>query len=258
MKRRCTGSGFRLVGRSADYDGLTFSEVVAGMADDAYSTKRDADVAVELFAAGFDEAEEIGRGGFGVVYRCLQEDLDRTVAVKVLTADLDPENLARFMREQRAMGRMSGHPNIVDLYQVGVTRSGRPFLVMPYHAHGSLDRLIRAGGPLGWEQVLRLGVKVAGALETAHIGGTLHRDVKPANILLTDYDEPQLSDFGIARIAGGFETTTGSITGSPAFTAPEVLEGRPPTVQSDIYSLGATLFCALTGHAAFERRSGEQ
>lgn len=228
------------------------------MADDPYSTKRDADVAVELFAAGFDDAEEIGRGGFGVVYRCLQEDLDRTVAVKVLTADLDPENLARFMREQRAMGRMSGHPNIVDLYQVGATRSGRPFLVMPYHAHGSLDRLIRTGGPLGWEQVLRLGVKLAGALETAHTGGTLHRDVKPANILLTDYDEPQLCDFGIARMAGGFVTTTGSITGSPAFTAPEVLEGRPPTAQSDIYSLGSTLFCALTGHAAFERRSGEQ
>lgn len=228
------------------------------MADDPYSTKRDADIAAELFAAGFDDAEEIGRGGFGVVYRCLQGDLDRTVAVKVLTADLDPENLARFMREQRAMGRMSGHPNIVDLYQVGATRSRRPFLVMPYHAQGSLDGLIRTGGPLGWEQVLRLGVKIAGALETAHTGGTLHRDVKPANILLTDYDEPQLSDFGIARIAGGFETTTGSITGSPAFTAPEVLEGRPPTVQSDVYSLGATMFCALTGHAAFERRSGEQ
>jgi serine/threonine-protein kinase PknK len=228
------------------------------MADDPYSTKREANVAVELFAAGFDDVVEIGRGGFGVVYRCLQEGLDRTVAVKVLSADLDPENLARFMREQRAMGRMSGHPNIVDLYQVGVTRSGRPFLVMPYHAHGSLNGLIRADGPLGWEQVLRLGVKIAGALETAHSGGTLHRDVKPANILLTDYDEPQLSDFGIARIAGGFETTTGSITGSPAFTAPEVLEGRPPTVASDVYSLGSTLFCALTGHAAFERRSGEQ
>lgn len=228
------------------------------MADDPNVTRRESDVAVELFAAGFDDAVEIGRGGFGVVYRCLQEDLDRTVAVKILTTDLDPENLARFMREQRAMGRMSGHPNIVDLYQVGVTRSGRPFLVMPFHAHGSLDTQIRRSGPLGWKHVLRLGVKIAGALETAHRGGTLHRDVKPANILLTDYDEPQLTDFGIARITGGFETRAGVIIGSPAFTAPEVLEGHAPTVASDVYSLGSTLFCALTGHAAFERHSGEQ
>ncbi|MFC9359245.1 protein kinase [Rhodococcus sp. NPDC057014] len=227
------------------------------MSDDPSATQREPDIVVELAAAGFDDAVEIGRGGFGVVYRCLQEDLDRTVAVKVLTSDLGPENLARFVREQRAMGRMSGHPNIVDLHQVGVTRTGRPFLVMPYHSHGSLDARIRRSGPMGWEQVLRLGVKIAGALETAHRGGTLHRDVKPANILLTDYDEPQLTDFGIARIAGGFETTAGTITGSPAFTAPEVLEGRPPTVVSDVYSLGSTLFCALTGHAAFERHSGE-
>ncbi|OUS83503.1 serine/threonine-protein kinase [Rhodococcus sp. NCIMB 12038] len=227
------------------------------MSGDPSATQREPDIVVELAASGFDEAVEIGRGGFGVVYRCLQSDLDRTVAVKVLTSDLDPENLARFVREQRAMGRMSGHPHIVDLHQVGVTGQGRPFLVMPYHAHGSLDAQIRRAGPLGWQEVLRLGVKIAGALETAHRGGTLHRDVKPANILLTDYDEPQLADFGIARIVGGFETTSGSITGSPAFTAPEVLEGRPPTVASDLYSLGATLFCALTGHAAFERHSGE-
>ena len=101
-------------------------------------------------------------------------------------------------------------------------------------------------------------MKIAGALETAHRLGTLHRDIKPANILLTEYGEPQLADFGIARIAGGFETATGVVTGSPAFTAPEVLLGRSPTPASDVYSLGATLFCALTGHAAFERRSGER
>jgi serine/threonine-protein kinase PknK len=101
-------------------------------------------------------------------------------------------------------------------------------------------------------------VKLAGALEAAHQAGTLHRDVKPGNILLTDYGEPQLTDFGIARIAGGFETATGVITGSPAFTAPEVLEGASPTAASDVYSLGATLFCTVTGHAAFERRRGEQ
>src|SRR5882757_8945922 len=215
------------------------------------------DVAGELAAVGFGEAEEIGRGGFGVVYRCSQPSLDRTVAVKVLTADLDDENLERFMREQRAMGRLSGHPNIVNILEIGATTSGRPFIVMQYHPHDSLDALIRKRGPLGWGGALRLGVKVAGALETAHRGGTLHRDVKPANILLTEYGEPQLTDFGIARIAGGFETRAGFIAGTPAFTAPEVLSGAAPTVASDLYGLGATLFCALTGHAAFERQSGE-
>jgi len=97
-------------------------------------------------------------------------------------------------------------------------------------------------------------VKVAGALETAHRRGTLHRDVKPANILLTEYGEPQLTDFGIAGIGGGFETSDGVITGSPAYTAPEVLLGQAPDVTSDVYSLASTLFCAGTGHAAFERQ----
>ncbi|MFD5329786.1 protein kinase, partial [Streptomyces sp. NPDC127092] len=126
----------------------------------------------ELEAEGFGEVEVIGRGGFGVVFRCREPSLDRVVAVKVLGSGLDEENRARFLREQRAMG--------------------------------------------------------------------------------------QLSDFGIARIEGGFETDSGALTGSPAYTAPEVLSGESPSVASDIYGLGATLFSLITGHAAFERRSGEQ
>ena len=129
---------------------------------------------------------------------------------------------------------------------------------MPCHDKGSLDALIRRHGPMDWSETLRIGVKLAGALEAAHRAGILHRDVKPGNVLLTEYGEPQLTDFGIARIAGGFQTATGVIVGSPAFTAPEVLAGASPTPASDVYSLGATLFCMLTGHAAFERRSGEQ
>jgi ATP/maltotriose-dependent transcriptional regulator MalT len=231
------------------------------MADvDPRVTQRDLvhDIPAELRDAGFDDVAEIGHGGFGVVYRCTQPLLDRTVAVKVLTSDLDPDNVDRFLREQRAMGRLSGHPHIVTILQVGITATGRPFIVMPYHAKDSLETLIRQHGPLNWCETTSIGVKLAGALQAAHQVGTLHRDVKPANILLSDYGEPQLTDFGIARIAGGFETATGVITGSPAFTAPEVLEGATPTPASDVYSLGATLFCTLTGHAAFERRSGEQ
>ena len=231
------------------------------MADvDPLAKQRDliADIAAELGQAGFDDVEEIGHGGFGVVYRCAQPMLDRAVAVKVLTADLDSDNLARFLREQRVMGRLSGHPHIVHVFQVGVLASGRPFIVMPYHAKDSLEVVIRRHGTLDWRETLSIGVKLAGALEVAHGAGILHRDVKPANILLSDYGEPQLTDFGIARIAGAFQTATGLITGSPAFTAPEVLEGAAPTPASDVYSLGAALFCALTGHAAFERRAGEQ
>ncbi|KXF51357.1 protein kinase [Rhodococcus sp. SC4] len=215
-------------------------------------------IAAELEAAGFEDAEEIGRGGFGIVYRCTQPNLNRMVAVKVLNADLDDVNMARFFREQRAMGRLSGHPNIVNILQVGATESGRLYIAMQYHPQDSLEARIRRLGPLPIDESLRLGVKMAGAVETAHRLGILHRDIKPANILLTDYGGPALSDFGIAHISGSFETGTGTVAGSPAFTAPEVLRGDPPSPASDVYSLGATLFSALTGHAAFERRSGEQ
>lgn len=218
----------------------------------------DARLAKELEPKGFENAVTVGRGGFGVVLRCRQRSLARTVAVKVLTTDLSPDNLQRFLREQLAMGRLSGHPNIVTIHHYGTTSGGRPFIVMPFHRQGSLKERIERQGSLDWWDVLSLGVKMCGALETAHRLGTLHRDVKPANILFTDYGEPQLADFGIAHIAGGFETSTGVITGSPAYTAPEVLTGHPPTAAADIYSLSATLFCALTGHAAFERREGER
>jgi non-specific serine/threonine protein kinase len=229
------------------------------MDSDPLKTQRDvgSGVVSELSAAGFDDPEEIGRGGFGIVFRCRQAALGREVAVKVLTAELD-QNRERFLREQRAMGVLTGHPNIVGVLQVGETESGFPYLVMQYHRPGSLDGRIRELGALPPDEVLRLGVKLAGALETAHRAGILHRDIKPANILYTDFGEPALSDFGIAHITGGFKTTTGVFTGSPAFTAPEILSGEPPSQASDVYGLGATLFAALTGHAAFERRSGEQ
>ncbi|MEN0138521.1 MAG: protein kinase [Rhodococcus sp. (in: high G+C Gram-positive bacteria)] len=228
---------------------------------DPLATQREsvsATFTAELSAVGLEDAKEIGHGGFGVVYRCAQPELDRTVAVKVLTAALDAENLERFLREQRAMGRLSGHPHIVNIMQVGTTDTGRPYIVMQYHPHDSLDAQIRRRGPIPWSDALRVGVKLAGALETAHRVGILHRDVKPGNILLTEYGEPQLTDFGIARMSGAFETTAGTVTGSPAFTAPEVLSGRTPTAASDVYSLGATLFSAITGHAAFERHNGEE
>ncbi|MGY1895769.1 protein kinase domain-containing protein [Nocardia gipuzkoensis] len=229
---------------------------------DPFATQHDRPPGIEqeLEGAGLDDPEVIGKGGFGVVYRCRQRALNRSVAVKVLTArpDLEPENVERFLREQQAMGALSGHPNIVPILQVGTTRSGRPYLVMPFHSQGSLENRIRREGFLPLPEAIGITVKLAGALETAHRAGILHRDIKPGNVLLTDYGEPQLTDFGIARVEGGFETTTGVVTGSPAFTAPEVLRSGTPSVASDVYGLGATLFAMITGHAAYERRSGEQ
>lgn len=214
-------------------------------------------IAAELADAGFADAVEVGRGGSGVVYRCAQTSLGRTVAVKVLGSDLDEADRERFLREGLAMGTLSGHPNIVNILQVGVTDSNRPFIVMPYNAMGSLAERVRRDGRIAWPDVLRIGVKLCGALETAHRSSTLHRDIKPGNVLINDYGEPQLSDFGTARIAGGFKTMTGFFTGTLSYTAPEVLAGGPPTVTADVYSLGATLYALIAGHPPHERRADE-
>jgi serine/threonine protein kinase/N-acetylneuraminic acid mutarotase len=214
-------------------------------------------ITAELAADGFGDAVEVGRGGAGVVYRCYQTSLARSVAVKVMASGFDKDSRERFLREGYAMGGLSGHPNIVNILQVGVTESNRPYIVMPYHAAGSLAQRIRRVGPIAWPDALRIGVKMCGALETAHRAGTLHRDIKPANVLVNDYGEPQLSDFGIARIVGGYETATGFFTGTIAYTAPEVLAGNPPTSASDVYSIGATVYALIAGTAAYERHSGE-
>ncbi|MBJ8343837.1 serine/threonine-protein kinase [Antrihabitans sp. YC2-6] len=211
----------------------------------------------ELAAVGFEHARLVGRGGFGAVYRCRQPSLDRVVAVKVLDSAPEDVDRARFFREQLAMGRLSGHPNIVHVLESGVTETGRPFIVMPFHPRDSLEVWVRENGPLSVADALDAGVKLSGALETAHRAGVLHRDVKPANVLLSEYGEPQLSDFGIARIAGGDDTTRGVLVGSPAYTAPELLHEGEPSVLSDVYGLAATLFTALDGRPAFARRRGE-
>lgn len=216
------------------------------------------DVGTELSAAGFDNAREIVRGDLSAVYRCTQTSLDRTVSVTVLLADLDDSDRRHFLRKQQAMGRLTGHPHVVNVLQAGTTDSGRPFIVMQDHERGSLDARLRQHGPLSLEDTLRLGVKLAGALEAAHRLGIVHCDVKPTSILFTDYGEPALADFGIAHIASDFETKPEVPTGSSTFTAPEVLAGGSPSPASDIYGLAATLFCAATGHTAFERRGGMQ
>jgi ATP/maltotriose-dependent transcriptional regulator MalT len=214
-------------------------------------------IVAELEAEGYHDAEPVGRGGFGVVYRCNEPSLDRFVAIKVLNSDQDDLDLQQFAREQRAMGRVSGHPNIVPVLHSGLTFTGRPYIVMPYHSRETLDSWLKGHGPLAVGDALTVGVRLAGALETAHRAGVLHRDVKPSNVLLTAYGEPQLSDFGIARITGGRETAANIIVGSPPYVAPELFEGQAPSAAADVYSLAATLFTLLSGEPPFPFRSGE-
>jgi ATP/maltotriose-dependent transcriptional regulator MalT len=214
-------------------------------------------IVAELEAEGYEDAQPVGRGGFGVVYRCGQPSLDRVVAIKVLSSDRDDLDLEHFAREQRAMGRVSGHPNIVPVLHSGLTFAGRPYIVMPYHSRDTLGSWIKGHGPLELNEALTIGVRLAGALETAHRAGVLHRDVKPPNVLLTNYGEPQLCDFGIARIAGSRETAANILIGSPSYTAPELFEGRAASVAADVYGLAATVFTLLDGEPPFVFRPGE-
>src|SRR6201997_40345 len=213
-------------------------------------------IVAELEAEGYHDAEPVGRGGYGVVYHCRQPSLDRVVAVKVLTSDQDDVDLEYFDREQRAMGRVSGHPNIVPVLHSGRTSAGRPYIVMPYHRRDTVVTWIKRRGPLAVGEALTIGVRLAGALETAHQAGVLHRDLKPENVLLTTYGEPQLCDFGFARIAGGNESAN-ILRGSPSYTAPELFQSRGASVASDIYGLAATVFTLVCGAPPFKFQTGD-
>lgn len=215
------------------------------------------EVVAELAAAGFDNARQIARGAAGVVYCCRETALGRNVAIKVLPTFIDDAGRERFLREGYAMGGLSGHPNIVNILRVGLTASGRPYIVMSYCPTGSLALRVQREGPIAWPEAVRIGVKLCGALETAHLSGTLHRDIKPANVLVNDYGEPQLTDFGTAHISGGYETAAGLFSGTIDYLAPEIMAGDPATVASDVYSLGATLYSLIAGNPAYERRGAE-
>jgi len=206
---------------------------------------------LDLGVPGCDVAEEIGRGGYARVYRAVQRAFDRQVAIKVMSEAVDDGTLSRFRRECLAIGGLSGHPNIVSVYDHGMTKNGRPYLVMEFLAGGSMASWLEGRGPLPWSTGVEIAVKLAGALESAHRAGVLHRDVKPENVLMSRFGEPKLADFGIARVDGHTVTRTGVVTTTVAHAPPEILDAKAPTIRSDIYSLGSTLFAFLAGHAPF-------
>ena len=207
---------------------------------------------------GYRDLVPIGRGGFSEVFRAWQESFDRWVALKVLTfAVLDDRARERFRRECRTTGRFSGHPNVVVVHDADVTPDGRPYLAMQLYEGGStLDRL-REDPPLAVDDVLTWTIQVAGALETAHRAGILHRDVKPGNILLTSYGLPVLTDFGLSIVSEQQEISFGMDALTPNHAAPEVLERGESSPSTDLYSLGSTAYTLLVGHAPHQSRAGE-
>lgn len=206
---------------------------------------------------GYSDMVRVTKGGFGVVYRANQDRHGRVVALKVLDVDdLDDRARQRFQRECVAMGGLSWHPNVVALLDSGITTDGHPYLSMEFLDAGSLaDRLKESTLP--WEEVLHIGVQVAGALGAAHAAGTLHRDIKPENLLIGPFGETMVGDFGIAAIAGNTRTTVGHASFTAAYVAPEVLKGQQPDERSDLYSLSATIHTLLSGAPPFAGDPGE-
>ncbi|MFI7608092.1 serine/threonine-protein kinase [Micromonospora sp. NPDC049366] len=206
---------------------------------------------------GYSDPRLAGRGGFSTVYRARQDRLGRDVAIKVLHVDLShPQARDQFLSECAAAGRMANHPNIVTVYDSGVTAAGEPYLVMEYCEQGSLADWLRRD-TLDAARALSILVKLCGALATAHRAGILHRDIKPENVLFTDYGEPALADFGIAALTSGAHRSFTVAALTPHHAAPEVLDGGAPSESSDVYSLASTAFQLLAGRPPFQRGRDE-
>lgn len=187
----------------------------------------------------------LARGGYATVYRATQVSVEREVAVKVENRTLESErDQRRFLREARAAGRMSSHPHVVDLFDSGVTADGHPYLIMELCGGTYADRM--RDNPLSAREARDVGAKIADALAEAHQLGVLHRDVKPANLLITCFGEPALADFGLAVLS---ETRDSSITLelTPAYAAPEMFHHGRPVPESDVYALCATLYALMWG-----------
>lgn len=207
---------------------------------------------------GFQDLTQIGRGGSSSVYRAREVAFDREVALKLFDIELDERQFERFAVECRSIGRLAELSSSIALvFAAGTTGGGRPYLVMRHYSGGSVAARVRIDGPFAVEDVVEIGRRLCGALGAAHSHGVLHRDVKPANVLLDAEGRAVLSDFGIAVLDGGEYTTTSAGLMTPAFAAPERLDGEGGSVVSDVYSLAATLWSLLAGRAPHATTSGD-
>ncbi len=196
----------------------------------------------------------LGQGGFATVYRAVDTTLDREVALKVLDPLLlrDETFLIRFQREARAVARLN-HPHIVTIYEIG-QHQGQQFIAMHYLPGPTLAQIIARQGAMNPMEVVRLAEQVASALDYAHRQGLVHRDVKPANVLLNERGEAVLTDFGIARVVGESRmlTRTGASIGTPQYMAPEQWTTGQVDARSDVYAFGIMLYQMLTGQVPFD------
>ena len=206
-----------------------------------------------LLAAGRYRVERtLGRGGMAVVYLAHDKELHRLVAVKVLAEHLagDDNFRARFLQESRLAGRLS-HPNVVQVYDAGET-DGSPYIVMEYVSGDTLAQR----GKLAHAQMVSLALQACAGLQHAHDAGLVHRDVKPANLLVREDDVLKVADFGIARAAELTRLTQhGTVLGTAAYLSPEQAAGEEVTAATDIYSLGAVVYELLTGRPPYEFES---
>jgi WD40 repeat protein len=205
----------------------------------------------------YEVTEVIGRGGMGVVLKAFDPSLRRFVAIKVLAPQLATSVAARrrFAREGRAAAAVS-HEHVVTVHGVDEA-NGLPYLVMEYVTGISLQDRLDATGPLGLEEVLRIGMQAAAGLSAAHAQGLVHRDVKPANILLENgVERVKLTDFGLARAADDASLTqSGVVAGTPQYMAPEQARGEPLDHRADLFSLGSVLYAMCTGRPPFRASS---
>ncbi|MQY25488.1 serine/threonine-protein kinase [Nocardia aurantia] len=201
----------------------------------------------------------LGSGGMGDVWRATDLLLHQTVAVKQvrIPPEADAETARtmceRTLREARAAARLRAHPSIVTVHDV-VVEDGRPWIIMEFVDGRSLDRIVAEQGPLPVRAVANIGLALLDGLGAAHAGAVLHRDVKPANVMVCRDGRVVLTDFGIATVAGDVALTrTDMINGSPGWVAPERLDGEKGQAASDLWSLGATLYYAVEGHPPYQR-----
>ena len=206
---------------------------------------------------GLSYVRPLGSGGFADVFLYQQDMPRRSVAVKVLPSDIrSPDLLRMFNSEADILAHLSAHPSIVTVYQAGVSADGRPYIVMEFCPDSLAQRYRVERLPV--EEVMATAVKMASALESAHRAGLIHRDVKPSNILVTTYGAAVLADFGISSSLSR-RTADEPLAMSIPWSAPEVIaEKTAGTIESEIWSLGATIYSLLAGHSPFERRERGQ